>query len=227
MFLNIGDWMKEYLCKLQSLFGSRLQFVGLQGSYSRGEATDKSDIDMVVILDRADPEDLKAYSDMLDLLPNRHLVCGFISGKQELIHWERSDLFQFYYDTTPILGSIDFLKPLIKKEDVRRAARIGACNIYHLCGHNMVHEKDSKILLDLYKSAAFSVQAICFIQTGKYIKQKAELIPVLQSPEHEIIQTCIALKKQPDLAQTEFDRLSELLFKWASGLITRYKNEPY
>ncbi|MDD4493353.1 MAG: nucleotidyltransferase domain-containing protein [Eubacteriales bacterium] len=225
MFLTIDDWMKEYLNKLQFLFGSRLQFVGLQGSYGRGEATDGSDIDAIVILDIVTPEDLKAYSAMLDELPNREMVCGFISGKQELIHWERSDLFQFYYDTTPIFGSIDFLRPLICSEDIRRAVRIGACNIYHSCGHNMVHEKDSKILLNLYKSAAFTVQAICFIQTGNYIKQKAELIPVLQPPEREIIQTGIALKQQPDLAQTEFDWLSEQLFGWAAGLIIKYKNE--
>lgn len=225
MFLTIHDWMKEYTNKLQSLFGSRLQFVGLQGSYGRGEATDDSDIDAVVILDRVAPEDLKAYSAMLDLLLNREKVCGFISGKQELINWERSDLFQFYYDNTPIFGSIDFLGPLIGKEDIRSAVHIGACNIYHSCGHNMVHEKDSKILFNLYKSAAFTVQAICFIQTGNYIKQKAELISVLQTPEQDIIQTCIALKQQPDLAQTEFDRLSEQLFGWAAGLIIKYKNE--
>ena len=225
MFLNIDDWMKEYLNKLQSLFGSRLQFVGLQGSYGRGEATDSSDIDAVVILDRVTPEDLKAYSAMLDLPPNREMVCGFISGKQELIHWERSDLFQFYYDTTSIFGSIDILRPLIDMEDVHRAVRIGACNIYHSCGNNMVHDKDSKILINLYKSAAFTVQAICFIQTVNYKKQKAELIPVLQPPEREIIQTSIALKHQPDLAQTEFDRFSELLFGWAAGLIIEYKSE--
>lgn len=62
MFLTIDDWMNEYLNKLQVLFGSRLRFVGLQGSYGRGEATDGSDIDVVVILDIVAPEDLKAYS---------------------------------------------------------------------------------------------------------------------------------------------------------------------
>lgn len=224
MFINIDGWMKEYTNKLQVLFGFRLQFVGLQGSYGRGEATDGSDIDAVVILDRVTPEDLKAYSAMLDSLPNRELVCGFISGKEELLHWERSDLFQFYYDTIPIFGGIDFLMPLIGKEDINRAVRIGACNIYHSCGHNMVHEKSSKILLNLYKSAAFTVQAICFLQAGKYIKQKAELIAVLPPPEQEIIQTGIVLKEQPELAQTEFDRLSGLLFGWAAGLIIEYKN---
>lgn len=223
MQVNIDTWMKQYLSQLKSLFGSRLTFVGLQGSYGRGEATDGSDIDVVIILDHADPEDLKAYGIMLDSLPNREKVCGFISGRQELKHWEHSDLFQFYYDTTPIFGNIDFLKELIGEEDVRRAVRIGACNLYHMCGHNMVHEKDGELLKALYKSASFTVQAVSYLQTGTYRKQKAELLPVLQLPERRILETAIALKQQNGLAQDEFDRLSEQLFKWASNLITEYK----
>ena len=57
MQVNIDTWIQQYLSKLKSLFGSRLAFVGLQGSYGRGEATDNSDIDVVVILDHAEPED--------------------------------------------------------------------------------------------------------------------------------------------------------------------------
>ena len=113
MRIDIDKWMQQYLSELKNLFASRLAFVGLQGSYSRGEATDNSDIDVVVILDYAELEDLKAYATMLDSLLNREKICGFISGIQELKNWERSDLFQFYYDTTPILGNIDFLKELI------------------------------------------------------------------------------------------------------------------
>lgn len=227
MAFDINIWMKEYLNELKSLFGSRLMFVGLQGSYGRSEATDSSDIDVVVILNHATPEDLKAYSAMLDTLPNREKACGFISGQQELMNWERSDLFQFYHDTTPVFGSIDFLLQIIGKEDIYRAIRIGACNIYHMCGHNMVHEKDAEILEVLYKSAAFIIQAVYYDQTGTYIKQKVELIPMLQPQEREILQVGITFKKQPNTAQTEFGRLSELLFNWAAGLIIKYKTEMF
>ncbi len=225
MDFNINTWMKGFLGELKALFGSRLLFAGLQGSYGRGEATAGSDIDAVVILDQATPGDLKAYGTMLDTIPNREKVCGFISGRQELLNWERSDLFQFYHDTTPVFGSIDFLLPQINQEDIHRAIRIGACNIYHLCGHNIVHEKDVEILKSLYKSAAFTVQAVYCDQTGTYIKQKAELIPLLHPQEREILQAVINLKQQPNMAQTEFERLSELLFNWAAGLIIEYKTE--
>ena len=225
MDFDIEKWMKEYLDELKSLFGFRLFFVGLQGSYGRGEATDSSDIDVVVILNYVTSEDLKAYSAMLETLPNREKVCGFISGQQELMNWERSDLFQFYHDTTPILGSIDYLLLIISKEDICRAIRIGACNIYHMSGHNLVHEKDTEILKALYKTSAFTIQAVYYDQTGTYIKQKTSLLPLLQPQEREILNSGITLKKQPNISQAEFERLSELLFNWSAELINKYKAE--
>ncbi|ETA68635.1 nucleotidyltransferase family protein [Methanolobus tindarius DSM 2278] len=223
MSFDIDTWMKEYLEKVKSRFGSRLVFVGLQGSRGRGEASESSDIDAVIILDRVDVQDLKAYSAVLDTLPNRELACGFISGRQELVNWEKSDLFQLYHDTIPIYGNIDFLLKTIKKEDIHRAVRIGACNIYHMCGHNMVHAKNKEMLKFLYKVAAFIIQAIHYDQTGTYVKLKKELIPVLGSQEREILQTGIMVKTQPSVVQTEFESLSELLFNWAAEVIIEYQ----
>lgn len=99
---------------------------------------------------------------LLDHLPEREKICGFISGKQEILAWEPSDLFQFCYDTTPILGTLQDLINNIHKEDVQRAIRIGACNVYHMCAHNLVHERSADILKGLYKSAVFTLQAIAF-----------------------------------------------------------------
>lgn len=222
MGFNIDIWMKKYTERLRDLFEDRLEFIGLQGSYGRGEAMSGSDIDVVVILDQAEPEDLRAYGSMLDTLPERDRVCGFISGRQELLNWEPSDLFQFYYDTVSVYGSIDYLLPLIDNKVVCRTIQIGACNIYHMCGHNIVHEKDADILRGLYKSAGFTVQAVYYDQTGNYIRKKTKLIPVLEAKERDILQAGIAIVEQPDLAAVEFDRLSGLLFHWAAGLILEY-----
>lgn len=137
MGFSIDEWMKQYTAAVQELFGERIWFIGLQGSYGRGEATDGSDIDAVLILDSVSAKDLDSYSKILDAFPNRNKVCGFVSGKNELFSWEPSDLFQFYYDTTPILGSLDELLDKIAEVDIRRAIRIGACNVYHMCAHNL------------------------------------------------------------------------------------------
>ena len=160
--IEITGWMKGFLQKLDNIFGKRVFFVGLQGSYGRGEATETSDIDVVVILDELTVTDLQTYSAMLDTLPHRELICGFLSGKDEIMNWEPSDLFQFCYDTTPIQGSLDEVLTLVDESAVNRAIKIGACNIFHGCVHNMLHEKSEDILRDLYKSASFVVQAIVF-----------------------------------------------------------------
>ena len=137
--IDIKTWMDNFLEKLDVAFGSRVWFIGLQGSYGRGEATETSDIDVVVVLDELSVEDIQTYNNLLDTLPNRDLICGFLSGKTELFHWEPSDLFQFYFDTTPIKGSLDELKNMIDETAVNRAIKIGACNIFHGCVHNMLY----------------------------------------------------------------------------------------
>ena len=116
--IDINGWMNDFLQKLNEAFANRVWFVGLQGSYGRGEATETSDIDVVVILDELSVSDIQTYQDMLDTLPHRALICGFVSGKDEIMNWEPSDLFQFYHDTTPIIGSLDDLLPLIDKAAV-------------------------------------------------------------------------------------------------------------
>ena len=116
--VDINVWMNDFLQKLEEAFASRVWFVGLQGSYGRGEATETSDIDVVVILDEFSVSDIQTYQDMLDTLPHRALICGFVSGKDKIMNWEPSDLFQFYHDTTPIIGSLDDLLPLIDKAAV-------------------------------------------------------------------------------------------------------------
>ena len=78
--LDINAWMNEFIQKLNEVFANRAWFVGLQGSYGRGEATESSDIDVVVILDELSAEDIQTYNDMLDTLPHRELICGFLSG---------------------------------------------------------------------------------------------------------------------------------------------------
>lgn len=217
--VDIKVWMERFTKLLKETFGQRIYFVGLQGSYGRGEATESSDIDPVVILDQLTVEDVKAYNAMLEHLPAREKICGFLSGKDELFQWEPSDLFQFYHDTTPILGTLDGLLVKIDQAAVDRAIKIGACNIYHGCVHNMLHEKNDDLVRGLYKSASFVVQAIVFRKTGKYIKGQQELLQMANGKTKEIVATFIALKNG---AAVEFAPMSEQLFNWAKELITGY-----
>ena len=209
---DINIWTEKFLQTLDKTFPQRVYFVGLQGSYARGEATHKSDIDMVVILDELSPSDIGTYNSMLDTLPHRELICGFLSGKNEILNWEPADLFQFYYDTKPIKGNLDELLKKIDSDAIDRAIKTSACNIYHGCVHNMLYDKSEEILRGLYKGASFTLQAIAFKQTGKYIRKQIDLLPVLSIEDKVICETFLKLKSG---GTVEFDAMSEALFNWA------------
>ena len=214
--IDMNVWMNDFLHKLNEVFANRVWFVGLQGSYGRGEATETSDIDVVMILDELSVADIQAYQDMLDTLPHRELICGFVSGKDEIMNWEPSDLFQFYHDTTPIRGSLDDLLPLIDDVAIERAIKMGAGNIYHGCVHNMLHEKNEEILMGLYKAASFVVQAIVFKQTGNYIKHQSQLLQVASVEEQMITETFLKYKNGEAV---DFNAASQILFEWSKKWI--------
>ena len=223
MDFNIDKWLNTYTEAVQRQFGNRVWFIGLQGSYGRGEATSISDIDVVLILDTLSVQDLKLYAKLLDILPDREKVCGFVSGKAEIEAWEKSDLFQFCNDTTPIIGSLDPLMNMITEADVKRAIRISACNIYHACVHNLLHEKSVEILKSLYKSAAFTCQAIVYLQTGVFEKKQANLSQFLMPEDKSVIDTRLSLNGVDNLSDEEFVSLTDILIKWTSEWIQKVK----
>ena len=218
--IDISTWTKEFLQKATKTFGDRVWFVGLQGSYGRGEATETSDIDIVVILDELFAADIETYNAMLNTLPHREMVCGFLSGVDELLNWEPSDLFQFCYDTVPIQGDLDEVLSVVDESAVNRAIKIGVCNIYHGCVHNMLHEKCEDILRGLYKSASFVVQAIAFKQTGCYFSQQNELLQNVASDEQVIVETFLNLKSGE---KVDFNLMSETLFNWAKKWVAEIR----
>ena len=214
--IDIKNWMNTFLDALNTTFSDRVWFVGIQGSYGRGEATETSDIDVVVILDELSAMDIQAYNDMLNTLSHRELLCGFLSGKKEIMNWEPSDLFQFCHDTTPIKGSLNEVLTLVDENALNRAIKIGACNIFHGCVHNMLYEKSEDILRGLYKSASFVVQAIAFKQTGNYISHQKELLQVVSSDEQAIVEAFMSIRNGETV---KLDLMSEMLFVWSKKWI--------
>lgn len=223
--INIETWMDHFKQEVLGYFKERILFIGIQGSYARHEATKDSDIDVVVIFDRLQLEDLMQYDALISRMPERAKICGFVSGKDELMNWEKSDLFQFYYDTKPVYGDINDILPLIKKENVQQAILIGSCNIYHACCHNMVHEKSLETVKALYKQAAFVLQAKHFYETDHYIAKKADLVEQLNPKDRRILNLYFNLTAMDSSVQADKATLlpytSELL-AWSSRLIKQY-----
>ena len=218
----IENWIKEIVCKIKNEFDERLTFIGLQGSYKRKEANENSDIDLVVILNELTINDLKKYRELISQMSYKEKACGFISGKQEILNWEKSDLFQFYHDTQAIYGNIDYLLPLIKTEDIKKAIKIGACNIYHAGCHNFLYENSVEILWALYKASFFILQAKSFIEINKYLSSKKELIEELNGTDKEILQICIDKKDIVKMDETMLEVYSQKIIDWSSNVLQEY-----
>ena len=78
------------------------------------------------------------------------------------------------------------------------------------------------ILKGLYKSAAFTLQAVAFLQTGIYEKKKETLRLRLCAGDRQILETGLELKRKRTVSDAELMHLSSLLLEWSGGWIRRY-----
>lgn len=218
---TLAPWLQAWLQACRDCFGQRLLFAGLQGSCRRGEADADSDVDLVVILEELNVSDLKAYRSLLHTLPPTP-TCGFLAGKEELRHWIRSDLFQFYHDTQPLYGDLDALRALFTNDDVEQAIHLGACNLYHAACHSYVFEESATALPLLYKMSFFLLQAETFLRTGTYIPTKHALLDVLTGEDRLILQACINKSRLLSLTPEEREASYQRLLAWTGTLIRTY-----
>ncbi|MGD9639291.1 MAG: nucleotidyltransferase domain-containing protein [Alphaproteobacteria bacterium] len=213
MTFNVNDWINDLSNKLQETFDNRLLFIGLQGSYKRGEAKPTSDIDVVVILDRLNIEDLKKYKQIIKAMPENEKACGFIAGKNELKNWPKMDIFLFQKDTMPILGSLDNLIPSITKQDIESYIKTSSANLYHMVVHSYLYDQTYDNLKAALKSLFFLFQALIYLDTEKYIPTKKELITILPQEEKLMFEENI-----DDLSEVEMELFFDRLIKYLSSI---------
>ena len=200
---DIHAWLGQAQAGLQAAFGLRLRFLGLQGSYGRGEAREGSDIDLVVILDQVTEADWRTYREVLAGLPH----------PAELAGWDRADLFQFVHDTTPILGDLNTLVPPIGRADAARVLIRTACDLYHITGHNLLHGRSLEVLAGQFKAAAFALRAKCFLETGRFLRETTVLAAALAGPDRAVLQG------GQGLTEENLEVRSLLLIGWAGQII--------
>ena len=133
------SWLAAFEKQMRACFGNRVRFLGLQGSRARGEAHEGSDIDVVVVLDEVSLCDLRSTVPCWTSCRTAPWCAALWPGEQELRCWDAAELLQFYFDTVPVYGTLDFLRPALTPHSARRAVLSGACGIYHACAHNYVH----------------------------------------------------------------------------------------
>ncbi|OCS89273.1 nucleotidyltransferase domain-containing protein [Caryophanon latum] len=216
----MDKWLQQLKGVLLNEFGESIQFIGLQGSRARNEATDRSDIDVVVIFDAMTMDVLARYEAVVQTLPNRHLLCGFVGGLNDLNNWDKADLFTFMYDTTAIYGELSIPKEAITKAHVQKFVRSTAGNVYHMALHNYLHGKDIHTIVSLFKSARFAVQGIVFLEKATFIAQLSQLETVATHYDRDVIQRLATLINSAD---ADLQKDTELLLAWSQHVLQRVK----
>lgn len=213
-------WMPAAVARLNEAFGPRLRFVGLQGSYRRGEATEESDIDICVILDRLDAADVPRLREVLDGLPEGEKAAGFVAGAPELAAWPRFELFAFAKDMDAWYGELGPLLPPLTEADIRLGVRAAVAALYHeaaqwlLAADSLAAEAAASARHSLAKSFQRALQGVLYLRGGEFPRDRAEALLRAREDEAALLRRAGADLPLKDLAAACLDwsgsRLREL-----------------
>ena len=129
----------------------RVAFVGIQGSFGRGEAGPESDVDLVVVLDALGAAELAACRGVLEKMPFADRACGFFCDRAALAAWPAFDALQLRLDTLPVYGSLEELLPPMGKETLDEAVRAAASALYHAACHTALFDAQPEAALPALK----------------------------------------------------------------------------
>ncbi len=217
MNFDINNYCEKLKAELLSVFGERFLYMGLQGSYLRGEATEKSDIDIMVILDGLTVADMDLYRDILDKAGERDRACGFICSIEDMKNWNPLEVCQLGFTTKNLYGTLIDLLPQWTREDEVNYVKMSLDNLYHALCHSYIHSDRDDLknnLPSLYKSAFFVLQNTYYLESGEFVLTKAELGEKLHGEDKAIMEIILALAKgvTPDI-DTHYAKL----FAWCQG----------
>lgn len=217
----LENWLDEIKNKILNRFKDKAIFIGYQGSYRRGEASENSDIDMVVVLDEFNFDDLITYKSIVQSMPFPEKACGFICGKKELLSWSKFELFQLLKDTEALHGDLsDYIT--VDAADAKYAVKINAQALYHSAVHSCLYDTDMKSsLISLYKLVFFILQAKYYADTEEFIGTKSELIKWLSGVDKDIMSVCISRNEINKLSHEEVEDLYKKLITWCADLIAK------
>ena len=217
--IDIEVYIAQLIDLLKARFGSRLLYVGLQGSYLRGEATDESDIDIMVVLDDLRVVDLDDYRAIIQSMNHYDLSCGFICGKDELSKWNPLEICHLLNTTKDYYGVLSSYVPKYTEMNIRNFCKMSVNNLYHEICHRYIHaskERNVKALPGTYKGVFFILQNLYYLSSGEFVAKKAELLSLLDGNDHAVLKMSMELA---DCSTYDFDDSFELLLTWCQQVM--------
>ena len=219
MMIDYEKYIEQLTKDLQESIGERLIYVGLQGSYLRGEANDNSDIDIMVVIDGLKVSDMDLYREAINRLEQVDKSCGFIAGKEELSHWNPLEICHLLHTTKDYYGKLEELVPDYTEQDICNFVNMSVNNLFHEICHRYIHasrKRNIEALPGSYKGVFFILQNLHFLEAGEFKQTKQELLMVLSGKNEKV------LAKALELATGEpydFEEAYKLLFSWCQELI--------
>lgn len=218
---NAEKYIQALLSVMKDDFGERLMYVGLQGSYLRGEATEDSDIDIMAVIRDFSPSDMRKYREAISSLETPEKSCGFICGLDEMKNWNPLEICHLLNTTKDYYGCLSSLVPAHSDYDVRAFVKMSTGNLYHEICHRYIHrpvERNAEALPFTYKAVFFILQNLHYLETGAFIGTKKALLDALNGKDKEVLETALAYGKGED---ADFDKAFELLFAWCKEALIR------
>lgn len=211
---RVDEYMQQLILSMKNAFGGRLLYAGLQGSYLRGEATENSDIDIMVIIENLSVQDLDSYKKIIMKMEHYEKSCGFICGIEEFSRWNPMELCHILHSTKDYYGRLSSLAPAYSEEDIIHYIKISLGNMYHEMCHRYIHADQSKNCQKLpmtAKNVFFILQDLCYLKTGTFCLTKQELLCLLDEPDREIMELSMQICSN---GTYDFDQAFGKLFAW-------------
>jgi len=185
----IECYMEKLVEALLAAFGHELLYVGLQGSYLRGEATESSDIDAMVILETADLPALARYREVIESLGDSDKACGFLCGRADMAHWNTLEIPHLLHATKDYYGRLADFVPPCTDEDLRQFVRLSLGNLLHELTHRFIHrpaERSYAALADMHRPVFFILQNLLYWRDGIYPESRAALTGLLTGEDKAV-----------------------------------------
>ena len=216
--IDLNEYLDRLIPACKTVFGDRLLYVGLQGSYLRGEATEDSDIDVMVIIDRLSVADLDAYRLVLEQIGHFDKSCGFLCGKDEMTHWNTLEITSLARSTKDLYGALSDYLPQTTRADAIKYVRYDLGALYHELCHRYVHadrEKNIRAFRRTCKGLYFLIRDLYELESGTFAATKRELKERVCGEDRKML----SMAELPD--GFDFDVAFSDVFRWAQNAIVR------